>query len=70
MQHLQSALGVIAILAIASLFSENRRAVPWRRVAIGLVVTLALALLMLRLKSIASRTPTTPRLGAIVGVLS
>jgi concentrative nucleoside transporter, CNT family len=48
MQHLQSALGVVAILVIALAFSENRRAVPWRPVLIGLAVTFALALLMLK----------------------
>jgi CNT family concentrative nucleoside transporter len=48
MQHLQSALGVFAILAIAWLISENRRAVPWRPVIVGLAVTFGLALLMLK----------------------
>jgi CNT family concentrative nucleoside transporter len=48
MQHLQSALGVFAILAIAFLISENRGAVPWRPVLIGLAVTFGLALLMLK----------------------
>jgi concentrative nucleoside transporter, CNT family len=52
MQHLQSALGVVAILAIALLFSENRRAVPWRPVVIGLAVTFALALLMLKVPQV------------------
>jgi concentrative nucleoside transporter, CNT family len=48
MQSLQSALGVVAIVAIAFIVSENRRAVPWRPVIVGLVVTFALALLMLK----------------------
>jgi CNT family concentrative nucleoside transporter len=48
MLQLQSALGVVAILAIAFVLSENRRAVPWRPVAVGLAVTFALALLMLK----------------------
>jgi CNT family concentrative nucleoside transporter len=48
MQNLQSALGVAAIIAIAWLVSENRRAVPWRQVMTGLAVTFALALLMLK----------------------
>ena len=48
MQNLQSALGVAAIVAIAWLVSENRRAVPWRQVMTGLAVTFALALLMLK----------------------
>ncbi len=48
MLHLQSALGVVAILAIAWLVSENRSAVPWRPVLVGLAVTFGLALLMLK----------------------
>jgi concentrative nucleoside transporter, CNT family len=49
MQSLQSALGVVAIIAIAFMISENRRAVPWRPVIIGLALTFALALLMLKI---------------------
>jgi CNT family concentrative nucleoside transporter len=48
MQNLQSALGVFAILAFAWAISENRRAVPWRPVIVGLFVTFLLALLMLK----------------------
>ena len=48
MQSLQSLCGVAAIVAIAFVFSENRRAVPWRQVVTGLAVTFALALLMLK----------------------
>src|SRR5271168_3572504 len=48
MQNLQSALGVCAIIAIAFIISENRRAVPWRPVVIGLAVTFFLALLLLK----------------------
>jgi len=48
MPNLQSALGVFAIIALAFLISENRRAVPWRQVVTGLGVTVALALLMLK----------------------
>jgi len=43
MQSLQSALGIVAIVAIAFIMSENRRAVPWRPVIVGLVLTFALA---------------------------
>jgi concentrative nucleoside transporter, CNT family len=52
MQHLQSALGVVGIIAIALAFSENRSAVPWRPVIIGLAVTFALALLMLKVPQV------------------
>jgi concentrative nucleoside transporter, CNT family len=48
LQNLQSLLGVVAIIAFAWLISENRRAVPWRPVLVGLAVTFALALLMLK----------------------
>ena len=48
MPNLQSALGVFAILALAFAISENRRAVPWRPVVVGLLATFALALLMLK----------------------
>ena len=47
MLHLQSAVGIIAIIAFAWAISENRRAVPWRPVVVGLAVTFALALIML-----------------------
>jgi len=49
LQNLQSALGVVAIIAFAWLISENRRAVPWRPVLSGLAVTFGLAVLMLKL---------------------
>src|ERR1700729_1818970 len=52
MQSLQSALGVFAILAIAWLISENRRAVPWRPVLVGLAITFFLALLMLKVPQV------------------
>jgi concentrative nucleoside transporter, CNT family len=52
MQHLQSALGIFAILALAWLISENRRAVNWRQAGIGLGVTVALALLMLKVPKV------------------
>ncbi len=48
LQSLQSLLGVFAIIAIAFVISEDRRAVPWRQVLTGLVVTFALAVLMLK----------------------
>jgi concentrative nucleoside transporter, CNT family len=48
MLNLQSALGVFAVLAFAWIISENRRAVPWRPVVVGLGVTFALAILMLK----------------------
>jgi len=48
MQQLQSAFGVFALIAFAWAISENRRAVSPRRVAVGLLVTLVLAVLFLK----------------------
>jgi concentrative nucleoside transporter, CNT family len=46
--HLQSALGIVVILTVAWLLSENRRAFPVRTVAAGLALQIALALLLLK----------------------
>jgi CNT family concentrative nucleoside transporter len=51
MQELQSAFGMIALLAIAWIISENRRAVSWRQAAIGLGVTFATAVLFLKVRA-------------------
>jgi CNT family concentrative nucleoside transporter len=48
MAELQSALGVGAILVIAWIFSENRRAVTAKSVVVGLGLTFLLATLMLK----------------------
>ncbi|HSZ74444.1 MAG TPA: nucleoside transporter C-terminal domain-containing protein [Rhizomicrobium sp.] len=45
--HLQSGIGIVAILGAAWLFSEDRRAFPLRTVAAGLVLQVVLALLLL-----------------------
>jgi CNT family concentrative nucleoside transporter len=45
--HLQSLLGIVAIFVLAWALSENRRAFPWRTVAAGLLLQIALALLLL-----------------------
>jgi CNT family concentrative nucleoside transporter len=52
MPAMQSLLGVIALIAIAWAISENRRAVSWRNVALGLAVTFALAVLLLKVPQI------------------
>jgi concentrative nucleoside transporter, CNT family len=51
-QQLQSAFGIIALLAFAWLVSENRRAVSLKQVAAGLAVTFATALLLLKIPGI------------------
>jgi CNT family concentrative nucleoside transporter len=41
-------LGMVALLGLAYAFSTNRRAIPWRVVAVGLGLQLGLALLILK----------------------
>jgi CNT family concentrative nucleoside transporter len=53
MLQLQSAFGVVALLAIAWACSEDRRAVSLRQTAIGLAVTLATAVVLLKLPVVA-----------------
>jgi CNT family concentrative nucleoside transporter len=53
MLQLQSAFGVLALLAIAWTFGENRRAVSIRQAAIGLAVTLVTALVLIKLPVVA-----------------
>ncbi|MEA2975663.1 MAG: concentrative nucleoside transporter, family [Alphaproteobacteria bacterium] len=54
MQTLQSALGVLALLAFAWIISENRQAVSWRRVGLSLLLTFLLAVLFLKVPQIKS----------------
>ncbi len=53
MLQLQSALGVVALLAFAWAVSEDRRAVNLKRAAAALLVTLATAVLLLKVPQIA-----------------
>ena len=46
---LQGLIGIAGLLALAWLFSEARRAVPWRAIAAGLVLQAVLALVFLKL---------------------
>jgi CNT family concentrative nucleoside transporter len=46
--HLQSALGIGAIILAAWAMSEDRGAFPWRTVAVGVALQIALALLLLK----------------------
>src|SRR6202521_1611126 len=52
MQTLQSAFGVVALLAIAWVISEDRRAVSWRHVGIGLAVSIGLAVVLLKVPQV------------------
>jgi CNT family concentrative nucleoside transporter len=54
MQQLQSALGVVALLAFAWTISENRREVDWKSAGVALLVTLATALLLLKIPAVKS----------------
>jgi concentrative nucleoside transporter, CNT family len=53
MLQLQSAVGVVALLALAWIFGENRRAVSLRQMAIGLAVTFATAVVLIKLPGVA-----------------
>jgi CNT family concentrative nucleoside transporter len=53
MLQFQSAFGVFALLAIAWAFGENRGAVSFRQAAIGLVVTLVTALVLIKVPLVA-----------------
>jgi concentrative nucleoside transporter, CNT family len=53
MQQLQSAVGIFALLAIAWALGENRSKVSLRQAAIGLVVTLATAIVLIKLPLVA-----------------
>jgi len=57
MLRLQSALGIFALLLIAWVLSENRRAVSARQAAIGLVVTFVAAIVLLKLPVVAPPSP-------------
>ena len=48
MQLFQPAIGIITLLGFAFLMSENRPAVAWRQVLIGLAVTFSAAVIMLK----------------------
>jgi concentrative nucleoside transporter, CNT family len=54
MLQLQSAFGVVALLAIAWAFSEKHRAVSIRQAIVGLVATLVTALALLKVPLVAS----------------
>ncbi len=63
MQNLQSALGVVALLAFAWAVSENRRAVSVKRIGIGIALTFVLAVLFLKVP------PITAAFGHANGVI-
>lgn len=52
MLQLQSAVGIVALLAIAWLFGERRRAVRWKQVGLALAVTGATAVVLLKIPQV------------------
>jgi CNT family concentrative nucleoside transporter len=50
--NLQSSFGVLALLGLTWLISENRSAISWRRVGIGIAFVLVLAVLFLKVPPI------------------
>src|SRR6516164_61528 len=53
MLQLQSAVGIVALLTIAWALGENRRAVSLKQTAIGLIVTLLTAVILIKLPIVA-----------------
>lgn len=47
MLQLQSAIGIVAIIALAILWSSSRSSIPWRTVIIGMLLQVALCLLVI-----------------------
>jgi CNT family concentrative nucleoside transporter len=54
MLQLQSMMGVVALLAIAWAISENRRAVAWKQAAIGLALTVVIAVILIKVPQAAA----------------
>jgi CNT family concentrative nucleoside transporter len=50
--QLQSAVGIFALLAIAWMISENRRTVVWKQAAVGLALTFAIAVVLLKVPAV------------------
>jgi len=66
MAQLQSAFGVFALLAITWAISENRRAVAWRQAAIGLALTVIVAVILLKVPQVTAAFAVVNRaVGAI-----
>jgi concentrative nucleoside transporter, CNT family len=54
MPQLQSVLGIFALPALAWVISENRRSVSWKQAAVGLAVTFATAVVLLKIPGVQS----------------
>jgi CNT family concentrative nucleoside transporter len=53
MHQMQSAFGIVALLAIAWVLGENRRAVSLKQTALGLVVTILTAVILIKIPVVA-----------------
>src|SRR5215468_3849396 len=66
MLQLQSALGIVALLAIAWAISEHRRLVAWRPVVTGLALTIILAFVLIKVPQVAETLAVANRaVGAV-----
>jgi CNT family concentrative nucleoside transporter len=70
MPHLQSALGIVALLGFAWLISENRRAVNWRSAAAAFVVTIVTAVLLLKIPQLETAFALVGRAVDAIGAAS
>jgi CNT family concentrative nucleoside transporter len=52
MQNFQSALGIAALLAIAFVLSEDRRAVAWKQAVLALALTLVTAVILIKIPQV------------------
>ncbi len=52
MLQLQSAFGIVALLALAWACGENRRAVNWKQIAIGVAITILAAAVLLKIPAV------------------
>src|SRR5215468_3984293 len=67
MLQLQSALGIVALLAIAWAISEHRRLVAWRPVFTGLALTVVLAFVLIKVPQV---TETLALVNQAVGAIA
>src|SRR5262245_1008299 len=67
MLQLQSALGVVALLAIAWAISEHRRQVAWRPVLTGLALTVLLAFVLIKVPRVTETLAVVNRAVGAIG---
>jgi concentrative nucleoside transporter, CNT family len=67
MLQLQSALGVIALIALAWVISEHKRSVAWRPVATGLALTIVLAFVLIKVPQVTQALAVVNRAVGAIG---